>query len=175
MPAGSNPYPRWKAIETVPQEISPEIWLRGMAEALCFPRPPGFFEYLLRCPAARFRLYGIVDGGARMGHFAIGVLRGQARVAGLWLRDPSRETWAAAYYLAQKTARRLKEAYEVVAVGTDGASGESAALAGLRIKPGSPVFLLDKRKKLSLAPDFQFQLSDDDEAFLDIGTASYWS
>jgi hypothetical protein len=171
MPTGRNPHPRWKATEIAPRDISPKIYTAGMSDASGVPRPPAFFEYLLRCPVAHFCLYGIVDGGERMGHFAIGVVRGQVRIAGVWLRNPTREAWASAYFLAQQAARRLKGANEIVAVGTEGASGEGAALAGLRVKPGSPVFVLDKKKNLSLAPDFQFQLSDDDEAFLDIGKA----
>jgi len=175
MPTGRSPYPSWKAIEIAPREISRETYLAGIKDASFSPRPPAFFEYLLRCPVVRFSLRGIVDGNEQMGHFAIGALRGQARVAGVWLRKPSSEAWTAAYSLAQQAALGLKDAYEIVAIGREGPSREGATLAGFRMKPGSPVFMLDKTGKLSLAPGFQFQLSDDDAAFLDTGTASYWA
>jgi hypothetical protein len=175
MPKGSSPYKNWRAIEIAPQEILGAIYLARVADARFSPRSPAFFEYLLRCPVARFSLYGIVDRGELRGHFAISVLRGQARVAGVWLREPSREAWAAAYFLARQTALRLKGAYEIVAVGSEGASRSGAAEAGFRIMQGPFVYLLDKHGKLSLSPEFQFQLCDDDAAFSDTGTASYWT
>jgi hypothetical protein len=124
---------------------------------------------------ARFSLYSIVVDRELRGHFAIGVLRGQAKIAGVWLREATREAWSAAYFLAQQTARRLKGAYEIVAAGIGDPSREGAAQAGFRIMSGPPVYLLDKKRKLSLSPDFQFQISDDDGVFLDTGTASYWT
>lgn len=175
IPKGSSPYRNWNAIEIAPQEILREIDLAGVADARFSPRPPAFFEYLLRCPVARFSLYGIVENGELRGHFAISVLRGQARVAGVWLREPVHETWAAAYYLAQQTALRLKGAYEIVAIGSEGPSRGGVAEAGFRTMQGPFVYLLDKRRKLPLSPEFQFQICDDDVAFRDSGTASYWT
>ena len=175
MSKGLSPYKNWKAIEIVPDEILGEIYLAGAADARFSPRPPAFFEYLLRCPVARFSLYGIVDNGELRGHFVISVLRGQARLAGVWLREPTRETWAAAYFLTHRTALHLKGVYEIVTIGSEGPSREGAYEAGFRIVQGSSVYLLDKRRKLNLSPEFQFQLCDDDAAFLDSGTASYWT
>jgi hypothetical protein len=37
----------------------------------------------------------------------------------------------------------------------------------------TPVYLLNKNGKLTLPDDFQFQMCDDDTAFLDSGQASY--
>jgi len=175
MPKGLSPWKNCKAVEILPQEVSQDIYLSQMADASFSPRPPDFFEYLLRCPVARFRLYGIVDGPELRGHFAIGVLRGQARIAGVWMREPSHEAWAAAYFLALQTALGLDGAYEIVAVGSEGTSRGGAAQAGFRIMQGPLVYMLDKKKKLALSPEFQFQLSDDDRAFLDTGAASYWT
>ena len=132
-----------------------------MAEASFSPRPPEFFEYLLRCPGMRTRLYGVQNKLGPKGHFAIGILRGQARVAGVWLRDPDRETWQAAFSLAQQAARRAG-ACEIVAAGTEGPSERLAIESGLHIVEHVPVFLLNKKGKLAVPPDFQYQLSDYD-------------
>ena len=175
MPKGLSPHSNWKAVEIPPQEISEEFSLSNVAGARFSPRPSAFFEYLLQCPAARFSLYGIMDDHKSRGHFAMSVSRGQARVAGVWLREPTQEAWAAAYVLAQQTALRLKGAYEIVTAGSEGPSRQGAAQAGFRIMPGPLVYLLDKKRKLSLSSEFQFQLSDDDAAFHDTGMASYWS
>jgi len=172
---GSTPYANWKAIEIQPQQILRETYILNQADAGFSQRPPAFFEYLLRCRAARFSLYGIFDGGEAMGHFAISMVRGQARIAGVWLRRSSPDTWAAAYYLARQTASRLKGAYEIAVIGSDGFTREAAAKAGLQIMPGPSVYMLNKKRNAQLSAEFQFQLSDDDAAFLDSGGTSYWT
>jgi hypothetical protein len=167
---GGGPGKGWTAEEIAPEEISRE----PHSQSACFsPRPSAFFEYLLRCPIARLHLYGIWEKREPQGHFAIGVLRGQARVAGVWLRDPSGEAWEAAFSLAQQAARRLVGACEIVAAGTEGASERGAARSGLRILGHTPVYLMNKKRTLNLPAEFQFQLSDDDGWFLDFGDYSY--
>jgi hypothetical protein len=142
----------------------------------CFSvRSPAFFEYLLRCPSIPYRLHGISNENGLQGYFALGVLRGQARIGGVWLRRPCEEHWRAAYTLAQEAALQLKGAYEIVATGSIGPSGQAAVLAGLRIMRDTPVFLLNKHRRLTLPRDFQFQMSDDDAAFLDLGEPSYYT
>jgi hypothetical protein len=164
------------AEEIGPGDISGEFYSQSSAEARFTPRPHGFFEYLLRCPIGKTRLYGIRDARGSKGHFAIGMVRGQARVAGVWLGEPNCEAWRAAFSLAQQTAMRLDGAYEFAAAGTEGASRQGAIESGLRIigEP-VPVYLLNKKRKLSLPQDFQFQLSDDDSFYMDLGISSYWT
>ena len=165
----------WRSEEICPAEISDAFYSQGAAEAHFSPRPPAFFEYLLRCPVTQIRLYGIYDQRGPQGHFAIGVIRGQARVGGVWLRDPNSEAWQAAFSLAQNTARRLAGACEIVAVGTSGASEQAALRSGLHITGHTPVYLLNKKGKLALPADFQFQFSDNDGLFLDVGDSSYYT
>ena len=165
----------WKSEEIGPGEVSEVFYSQNMADACFSPRPPAFFEYLLRCPVMRIRLYGIRDKRGPKGHFAIGVLRGQARVAGVWLREPDRDTWQAAFSLAQQAAMRLDGAYEIVAGGTEGPSKEGATRSGFRILGNTPVYLPNKKGKLTPPPNFQFQLSDNDSLFLDSGDYSFLS
>jgi hypothetical protein len=163
----------WKAEEINPDQVSREFYSQSMGESCFSPRPPGFFEYLLRCPAMQIKLYGIRNKQGVQGHFAIGVMRAQARVAGVWLREPDPETWQAAFSLAQETASRLKGACEILVAGTTGPSEQAAIKSGLRVMGHTPVYLLNKKGKLALPPDFQFQLSDRDVLFLDPGTSAY--
>lgn len=171
---GDAPQKIWTMKEIKPQDIAPDI-PAGPDSARFAPRTPGFFEYFLRCPAGPVHLYGIFEDAQMQGHFALCVLRGQARIAGVWLREPSQQSYAAVYSLAIRAARGLPGANEVTAVGTKGMSGEGAERAGFDVTEGPWVYLLDKKKKLSLPADFQFQPSDDDEAFLDYGAANYWT
>ena len=171
---GDTPHKIWLPKEIKPQDIARDL-ATGPDNARFAPRSPEFFEYFLRCPAGPVHLYGIFDGAEIKGHFAICLLRGQARIAGVWLREPTLESYTAAYFMAAGAARCLPGANEIAAVGTKGVSGEGAARAGFQVAEGPWVYLLDKKKKLSLPADFQFQPSDDDEAFLDYGVANYWT
>jgi hypothetical protein len=159
----------WKSEEITPSDVSEEFYPQIMADSYFSPRPPEFFEYLLRCPVMKMRLHSIQDKSGPKGHFAIGVLRGQARIAGVWLRNPDPEGWQAAFSLAQRAATQLKEACEILVAGTEGPSEQGAARSGLRITGYNPVYLLNKKGKLTLPQNFQFQLSDDDRLFLDSG------
>jgi len=155
----------WKTVSLRPTEI-PSGYI---------PRSAAFFEYILRCPVISYQLHGIANEFGLQGFFAIGALRGQARIAGVWLRNPSEENWRVAYILAQQTARQLAGANEVVARGSLAVSAQAAARAGLRILKQTPVYLLNKKEKLQLPDSFQFQLCDDDSAFLDSGETSYYT
>ncbi len=169
----NSPYTQWEAREIGSQEIAPEIYSAATAGTGFAPRPPSFFDYLLRCPEVPFRLYGIFEQGVAKGHFSIGLLRGQARLAGAWLIEPSPAAWAAAYSLATEAARAIPNANEILAAGCDQASLQGATRAGFRIVKGPDVSVLDEKKRLSLPADFQVQLCDDDAAFLDVGKPTY--
>jgi hypothetical protein len=147
--------------ETAPGQINTEASTRSM------PRSPAFFEYLARCPFTPFRFYSI-EGG----HFVLSLVRGQARVAGIWL-DGDRSDWRETYALTQKAAKQIPGANEVIVIGTGAKTRDAAQAAGYHVIDGPPVYLLNKKGKLTLPPDFQFQLSDDDHAFLDTGAADY--
>ena len=172
-PSDSCSYRGWGAEEITPDLVSEDFYSQNMAIAYFSPRPPAFFEYLLRCPVMPMRLYGIHDDRGPKGHFAIGVLRGQARLAGMWLREPDADAFQAAFSLAQQAAMQLDGAFEIMAAGTEGLSEGYAARSGLRIMTHTPIYLLNKKKKLNLSPDFQFQLSDDHRFFLDSGDTSF--
>lgn len=163
----------WKAEEIPAEKISREFSSQSMATCHFSPRAPGFFEYLQRCPAMRMRIYEVHDKSGPRGHFAVGLVRGQARVAGVWIRNPDAEAWQRAFCLAQLAAKRFDGACEVAAAGTSGVSEQAAIAAGFRIQVRVPIFLLNRKGKLALPPDFQFQLSDDDSIFLDGGVPSY--
>ena len=153
-------------VEVAPERMRADTGARGM------PRPSAFFEFLAKCPMTPFRFYAITDGNEERGYFGLSLVRGQARVAGLWLSDAG-NNWQEAYALALRAAKAIRGANEVIAVGTGAETKEAAAAAGFHVLDGAPVYLLNKKGKLRLPPDFQFQLSDDDHAFLDTGAVDY--
>ena len=158
----NRPAAGWKAVDIEPRGISAGA------------RSAEFFMYLLRCPTIKFSLHGIANSAGLQGHFVLGVVQGQARVAGVWLREASHEHWRIAYALAQQTARDLPDAAEIAARGSEGPSGSAAAESGLRVLDTAPVYLLNK-SNFTFPSNFQFQLADDDEAFLDTGKPAYYT
>lgn len=163
--------PGWHSAPIEPDQILPILY---STDAHASPRSPEFFYFLSKCPAASLVLHGIYDPGGLRGHFALTLVRGQARIAGVWLHNPDGPAWQAAYALARITAQQMKPACELVVTGTGDVSGASAAVAGFRVRQKTaPVYLLNKKGKLNLPSDFQFQLCDDDEAFLDTGSEVY--
>ena len=165
----------WTFEEISANEVEAMPSDQKIASSRFSPRPAGFFAYLLGCPVMKIHLYRLAHNGEPAGHFAIGVMRGQARLAGVWLKVASRTAWEAAYSLAQAAAFELEGAREFVAAGTAGLSEVGAIAAGLRIREHTPIYLLSKAGKATFHQEFQFQLADDDALFMDFGGPAYWT
>ena len=162
----------WVTVPMQPSELPSDI---ASGSKQLAPRSSAFFEFLARCPSLRYQFYGIVHEGRTEGYFALGVLRGQARVAGVWLRDPCPEGWRIAYALALEVALCIPEANEIAACGSMGPSRDAVVESGLRVISSTPVYLWSKKSRFTLPNDFQFQMSDNDAAFLDLGQSSYYT
>lgn len=123
-----------------------------------------FFQYLKRCPAAPCTLFRIMRGSDKEGYFALTAVEGQARIAGVWMNDPTPEKLRIGFELAQEAALRHTRAYEVVARRS---SEESAPLeaAGMRPRGATPVLLYSKTIEAGAIP-LQFQLVDNDVLFM---------
>lgn len=163
---GSSRPAAWVAEEIAPEQVDNPAWLA--------PRSPEFFRYILRCPIAGLHFYQMRENGKASGHFVLSVIRGQARLAGLWLYETTPASARAAYALAQAEARKLPGANEFTAAGSGAVTEQGARESGLRLQgEATPVFLLNKKKNLVLPPGFQFQLVEYDGFFLDTGSYCY--
>ena len=133
-----------------------------------------FFKYLQACPTATIRLFEIRQDGCRMGRIALSVVHGQARIAGIWLNNPTEENLYFAYVLAQRAARAMGSAFEITTTGSTPASERAAISAGMRIRKHTPIYLLSD--KVSAPPGtFDFQMIDTDAVFQSAGEPSYWT
>jgi len=165
----------WQFEEISPSEIGSTKDYENVTSTRFSPRPSDFFCYLLRCPVMKMRIYRLTRNLKPAGHFAIGVVRGQARLAGVWLHDPNQTAWQAAFSLAHAASLHLEGVREFIAAGTAGTSEQGAVSAGLRIRTHTPVYLLNKGGNARLNGEFQFQLADDDALFMDLGGPNYWT
>jgi hypothetical protein len=140
--------PEWTAVEWTGTE--------GLG-ATC-ERNETFFEYLKQCPVGRCIVFKILARGTAAGHFAMCTIRGQARVAGVWLADPTPQAWQTAFELVRRTALRQSNASELIG------RGAGDAPAGMRVRAREPVFVLRKKKRAYPLP-LRFQLCDNDALF----------
>jgi hypothetical protein len=152
----------WSAVE---HELSEAGAPAGIA-VLRGERDESFFRYLRQCPLAPCHSFNLVNDGRIVGFFALSVAGEQARVAGVWLENPSPENWRIAFQLAQDAALRHTNASEIVARCSAGESFLGAEQAGLRLRARMPVLLFRKDGNTELVPPLQFQLCDSDALFL---------
>jgi hypothetical protein len=135
-------------------------------------RGESFFRFLGQCPIAQCLTFHILHEGRKAGWFALFVGRVQARVAGLWLENPSSENWRIAFCLAQSAALEHTDACEFVARCSSEASWAGAERAGMRVRKRVPVFLRRKDKGSQLPP-LEYHFCDDDGVFLNIQSARF--
>jgi hypothetical protein len=169
----AHPASDWSVQQVEPADLVADNAGTPGRPSLFSRRTRDFFDFYLQCPVGRTTLHQVRNASGPQGHFLLLVLHGQARLAGVWLHNPTRESWRNTFLLAQKVAASFPDAHEFLAAGTRGESEQAAIEAGLRILADAPVFLLNRGRPLSLPSDYQFQFCDDDEAFLDIGGPDY--
>jgi hypothetical protein len=113
---------------------------------------------------ARCLTFQILKEGRKEGFFALMVVRQQARIAGIWLENPSVANWRIAFHLAQDIALRQTDACEITARGISDMSAAAAAEAGMRLRSRLPALFYRKGGGSHNLP-FEFQLADDDGCF----------
>jgi hypothetical protein len=163
----------------IPLRPVPLGWTVALAPAseqvlavLTAERDESFFRYLQQCPVATCLTFNIANEGRIVGFFALLVIGEQARVAGVWLENPSPETWRIAFHLAQEAALQHTDASEIIARGTTEASVIGAQHAGMRLREKTPVVLFRKDGS-ELLPPLQFHLCDSDALFITGGLATF--
>ena len=137
-------------------------------------RSSTFFRYLQTCPTAEIKVFEIRKDDHNAGRFALSLLCNQARIAGIWLNDPSSENLYAGYALAQQVARTAGVAYEITSTGSRQLSEQAAVSSGLRIRKRTPIYLLSFGE-VQLPATFDFQMADTDAVFQSSGETCYWT
>jgi hypothetical protein len=102
-----------------------------------------------------------------VGWFALTAGRTQARIAGIWLEDPSPENWRIAFHLAQEAATEHTDACEIVARCSGMESCIGAEKPGMRMYKSRPIYLWSANGSAQPSP-IEYQLCDTDSVFLNI-------
>jgi hypothetical protein len=148
----------WAAVEPA------AVGTGGLA-VLAGERDPSFFRYLQQCPVAPCLTFNVVHEDRIVGFFALLVVGEQARVAGVWLENPSPENWRIAFNLAQDAALKHTAASEIIARCTTEACAVGAKQAGMHLRGRTPVVLF-RKDGTELLPSLQFQMCDSDALFI---------
>lgn len=148
----------WAAVEIAPAEV--RGWCGSAGE-----RNATFFRYLQRCPVAGCRVFRVTEASRERGFFALTTIHRQARVIGVWLTQMTSAHIRVVLELAQDVASRHTNACEVIARGEREVFQGPAAASGMRPRSRVPVYLHRKDASEEALP-LQFQIADDDRAFL---------
>jgi hypothetical protein len=112
-------------------------------------RTRAWFDYLLRCPAARTDLVILEDSGAARGHAFFSEAGGAVQVADFVVGAPaSQGEKTAAFSALLRYIAAQPESAEVVASSSLREMGEVFLACGLRPRGNSPVYLADPKKLL---------------------------
>jgi len=137
-------------------------------------RQPGFFDYLAACPGLQLLCFRILEGSSVLGQFALARVGLQARVAGIWLEQPSVTGWAIALELAQRAALACTPACELLFRAASPASREAAQLTGMHWA-GEEMICTRARAGGPVVTSLHYQLCDNDGVFLTNDTAENYA
>ncbi len=155
----------WEAVQAAPHEV-----LAG--SLVDWERDEHFFRYLEQCPDLRCLTFRMLKEGRQEGYFALSVVQKQARIVGVWLNYPSVSNWRIAFELAQDAALRDTDACEITARGSKTMSGVAAEAAGMRVRNSDAVLFYRKGANKTIPP-LEFQIADNDTAFLNDGAVRF--
>ena len=128
-------------------------------------RSARFFDYLRACPGASVHNFAIAGPSGPIGEFALVVIALQARIAGIWLRQPTADNWTLALECAQRAALAHTDACEIVFRSASEASRAAAPRAGLHLVASEQICTRGRDGGV-VYPPLDYQLCDNDATFL---------
>jgi hypothetical protein len=164
---GAPPVPaEWAAEPVLPVEM-PDCVLPSAAQDLAVaPRSPALFEYMLKCPTARYQLWLVRHGGEPCGYFLLSFVPGQTRVADAWSTSREAESWRALYALAIQAALKDGSTAEIMTGSTLAEACQGALACGFRPYREWAAMLYDPNKQLASIKHIHLQMMDNDSSFL---------
>jgi hypothetical protein len=154
----------WSArrVERFDASVSEVAPRPGLVSATVCYRDAEILNYFLLCPAARMEGYLLLHKDRVAGYFLLAFVRGECRIAELWVASGESSDWAAAYLVAGEG-----RAGSQVAVGCATAVARHAAdLAGFSVIGRQPIYVKDPRGKLPAELDAALGMLDTDAFYL---------
>ena len=155
----------WHA--TPVQRFDDDDYAAWQSEAIRVQPTTAFLNHWLRCPAAQLSGFEIVRGEESRGRLLLSRVRGQTRLAGLWLRTSTLHDLQQAYRLATRAASETGEASEMVAFASTAAECRALVSCGFRERDIRPLFVHDPAKRLPRDVPIVWNPINDDAAYVD--------
>jgi hypothetical protein len=122
-------------------------------------------DYFLACPAAKTQGYLLERDGQPAGYFLLSSVRGQRRIADLWIRSADQPDWAEAYHVAAAMAEADSETTDVTVAASSATLIEALKEAGYHRTHSEPVFVLDPGVLLRERSDLTIGLLENDSFY----------
>lgn len=158
----------WQSRLTEPQHI--DSWPHLQDGALYPVHSPEFYDYVLRCPTAKCRLFSVQREKRPEGYFCLSFVPGQARIAEMWMNSDDPAVWAAGYALAVRESVAMGAA-EIIAASSSQVGWDALAAAGYHFH--QTVLILARVLKGLTLSALQMQMVDGDAFFLHHGKPEY--
>lgn len=129
-------------------------------------RSAALLNYMLRCPAAKFRGYRVQGGGRPRGFFLLSSVGPQTRIADLFVDSAEAVAWTAAYALAGRAAQELPGTCEVAALASTPATRQALSANGFRSRGGDPAWVFDPGQLLDPATTLHITMLEWDGSYL---------
>ena len=153
-------------LANIPPRPAATEWSASLAADYATPeRGTGFFSYLGSCSEAEVLTFSILNSGRDEGCFTLATASLQARIAGIWLRDPSVQNWSAALALAERMTMQHTNACEILFRGSCKNSATAAKSAGMLLV-GEEVVAVRRGNGSVYPVPISDQLWDNDAFFL---------
>jgi hypothetical protein len=136
------------------------------ADLAVLERSPGFFEYVLDCPAVRMSLHAVERDGTVRGYFVLSVANGHARLADCWMDSVAPADWRALIELAALETRRHGGLGSLVALANDPLLSRGLVECGFVPVRTDPVQVMTTRELPDPPPALRMQMLDNDFAWL---------
>jgi hypothetical protein len=123
----------WRAVEVLPKEVPERLWLPASNGATTRVRQASTYEYFIRSSCPVFRFYMLLEAENPRGCLCLAFPPGQARMADIWLAEPSVEAFTGALAVAQQAACEVPGAAEALLRVSTPMLREAAVRSGFRL------------------------------------------
>jgi hypothetical protein len=154
----------WSFTECAPSAIPETIWPKPGPGLLVGIRHAALFDYLLECPAVRFRFFQLSRASRPAGYCCLASVHHQTRIADLWVDSEKQEDWTAAYATAFQAALRDPEAAEILTMSSLPVARQALLACGMRVLEKIPMLFYGTAEFLAAGTSFHMQMIDSDFA-----------
>ncbi|MBI3680696.1 MAG: hypothetical protein HY235_09895 [Acidobacteria bacterium] len=152
----------WRAIEQAPGALGEHLWPKPSPDSLIGVRHAALFEYLLACPAVKFRFYQLARQDRPCGYCCLSLVHHQVRIADLWVESKEEDDWKAAYRAAFEAALLDPEAAEVITMSSMPLARKALLGCGFRLLDKIPIAFFGTKEFLAAGTAFHLQMIDSD-------------